>query len=118
MWEREEDCGGGLEGVESGALPQGSVCKPLSTPPKLLSQRDLQDRSSVCSAAPSLRGWRDVYVRLAKTDLSALYITHAGKIFHSMLPIWAGQTRAGPSGGAANKRFPLVALCGCVCIHV
>lgn len=45
---------GGLEGVESVALPQGSVCKPLSTPKAAFTKRFTRQVSGVL-CCPALR---------------------------------------------------------------
>lgn len=48
---------GGLEGVESVALPQGSVCKPLSTPQSCF-HKEIYKTGLRCAALPCITSVR------------------------------------------------------------
>lgn len=60
--------GGGLEGVESVALPQGSVCKPLSTPQSCF-HKEIYKTGLRCALLPCIMSER-VCVNVCVAEIS------------------------------------------------
>lgn len=99
---------GGLEGVESVALPQGSVCKPLSTPQSCFHKEIyktglrcallpciMSECVNVCVCVFDLEKW--AFLFFYSLTYFLLCIIYAKKIW-SNLPIQTGQTLNSPSG--------------------
>lgn len=122
---------GGLEGVESVALPQGSVCKPLSTPQSCF-HKEIYKTGLRCALLPCIMSECEcVNVCVCVFDLEKwaflffysltyflLCIIYAKKIW-SNLPIQTGQTLNSPSGAVWITYSPWwQCLCGCVCLWV
>ena len=98
---------GGLEGVESVALPQGSVCKPLSTPQSCF-HKEIYKTGLRCALLPCIMS-EGVCVNVCVAQIDPLVFLRdffffslhhlCKKHIHPILPIQAGQTHSGPSGG-------------------
>lgn len=94
MWEREANHGG----VESVVLPQGSVCKPLSTPQSCF-HKEIYKTGLQCAPLPCIMS---ECVSLANGAVFVVFLLHrlCKKDIHPNAGVLAGQGPAS-SGGAA-----------------
>lgn len=70
---------GGLEGVESVALPQGSVCKPLSTPQSCF-HKEIYKTGLRCALLPCIMS-EGVCVNVCVAQIDPLVFLRAGLLF-------------------------------------
>lgn len=105
VWERERDhsgeVGGGCRGREAGALPRGSVCKPLSTPQSCF-HKEIYKTGLWCASLPCIISVR-VCKKCTLQTFPVLII-----FFYLYAEFYIDRSLPGPdSNGPARVTYPV-----------